>query len=748
MEKLKLDIQKFAEVTIGNATVGSSPNVHYYIYATVNESSRTVNSIKVDFVIRGKPGGNFVLVSDYLYGAMNINGVSTNGGVKANGILMHANSVTKGYYGINARNYANHTFDSWQNDTRYYPLNNVSVAVTGSQTSITNIKFVAYRVGSNTGGKGTISCNNLTIPAFKSSFNLNILYPNGSEPYSTGDAGSINFSADGGSSWSRVYNEPASTYACGTNFQFKEFQPGTGLVLNAVTINGAAQNVAAGSWSYTQPDAGSTIIFQTDWQQHYLDLNGRLDGTDMGGISPCATTSVTVDGTTTSNLTDYYQLVTYGKSYSIANPTVNDGYTCTGLVSGSSPQSGTMGEGNLNVRFNFTTKKPWNVALNFSSNTKNSITVSYSCQGVNITEYKLHIRKKGTSTYTDYVSSSSSSYTFSSLDLNTNYEIYITIKNAGGSTDSSVKTFSTILESVSIASGSISNLLPFSCTHNAGAVTMSPTRVKEYLFSNDNGSTWKQNIRNLFDISRWVAAGVTVNNSGTCSVTNSGITITTISGNTDTYTSTMHWTQTGTVSQELKGRASVYGFPVCGNTTYYLGFNVNNSSVATEGWVHWYDADFHAIEWRGTGSATSSTRRTQAFTSPSNAVYASLRFDNDSSAATVTFSNIYFGLNSNATYVAYSAESSPAYNWTGLSEETTYNFKNKVWSISTGLYAPSLSATGAAVQATTPADQAKISIKINGIWIKGKCWYKKNDSWVKAKKFYIKTNDTWKRNKN
>lgn len=585
MEKLKLDIQKFAEVTIGNATVGSSPNVHYYIYATVNESSRTVNSIKVDFVIRGKPGGNFALISDYLYGAMNINGVSTNGGVKADGILMHANSVAKGYYGINARNYATHTIDPWQNDTRYYPLNNVSVAVTGSQTSITNIKFVAYRVGSNTGGKGTIDCSNLTIPAFKSSFNLNILYPNGSEPYSTGDAGSINFSADGGSSWNRVYNEPASTYACGTNFQFKEFQPGTGLVLDAVTINGSAQNVSAGNWSYTQPDAGSTIVFQTAWQQHYLDLNGRLDGVDMGGISPCGTTSVTVDGTTTSNLTDYYQLVTYGKTYSIATPTVNNGYTCTGLVSGSSAQSGTMGTSNLNVRFNFTTNKPSSLSITRTSSTTTSISVSLSATGLNISNYTLYYRKSQVGSYTPIDLGTTKTTTVSNLEVDTDYQFYFTVTNPGGTTTSGTVTYSTTLNNPTITAPIVSNLLPFSCTITATG-SVSPSRTLNYRFSKDNGSTW---------------------------------------------------------------------------TSY---------------------------------------------------------------------------------------QTSNSYNWTGLLEETTYNMKVQVKAIHVGTNASDTTATSSTISITTPADQAKISIKINGTWKKGKCWYKKNGTWVKAKKFYIKTNNTWKRNKN
>lgn len=74
---------------------------------------------------------------------------------------------------------------------------------------------------------------------------------------------------------------------------------------------------------------------------------------------------------------------------------------------------------------------------------------------------------------------------------------------------------------------------------------------------------------------------------------------------------------------------------------------------------------------------------------------------------------------------------------TGLEEETTYLLN--------------VSATNAAgtnysstVEVTTPADQAKIRIKQEGEWKKGKTYYKKDGAWVKAKKIYIKVDGQWK----
>ena len=581
MEKLKLDIQMFS-TQIGSASKGSSPSVTYTVYATVGE--RTANNVQVTFEVKGHADSSFAIVSNKLWASIKI------GGTRIGTHVIHANSVYSSVFQINSKGYKNQAFSDWVNDTRWVSFPNVNVSVTDSQTSITGISFESYRDTSGSsykGGVGTFDCSNLTIPAYASSFNLNILDPDGTEPYSTGDAGTINFSADGGTTWSRVYNEPTNSYYCGTVFKFKEFQAGTGRELDYVTIDGTRQTSGLTEWTKTQNAAGTVVVFQTKWQQHYLDLNGRLDGVDMGGISPCGTTSVTVDGTTTPNLSDYYQLVTYGKTYSIANPTVATGYTCTGLVSGSSAQSGTMGTSNLNVRFNFTTNKPSELSITRTSSTTTSISGTVSATGLNISDYTIYYKKSSASSYSHVSLGTSTSWSLTNLDVDTDYNIYLSVTNPGGTTttSSSPKTFSTTLNNPTIGTPTVTNILPFSCTVSAsGSVT--PSRTLNYRFSKDNGSTW-------------------------------------------------------------------------------TAYQVSNT-----------------------------------------------------------------------------------YNWTGLSEETSYTMKVQVKAIHTGTNASDTTATSGGVSITTPADQAKISIKINGTWKKGKCWYKKNDTWVKAKKFYIKTNDTWKRNKN
>ena len=112
----------------------------------------------------------------------------------------------------------------------------------------------------------------------------------------------------------------------------------------------------SGSLSGTITGPGTTgvrIIFDT-LPLYYLDLNGRLDGTDSGNISGYGTCNIKVNGTTvSSNATDYYQQHYQGSTYQITC-TANSGYKYNGVVSGS--LSGTInGPGTTSVRVSFST---------------------------------------------------------------------------------------------------------------------------------------------------------------------------------------------------------------------------------------------------------------------------------------------------------------------------------------------------------------------------------------------------------
>lgn len=89
-----------------------------------------------------------------------------------------------------------------------------------------------------------------------------------------------------------------------------------------------------------------------------------------------------------------------------------------------------------------------------------------------------------------------------------------------------------------------------------------------------------------------------------------------------------------------------------------------------------------------------------------------------------------------------SYQDSGVYNWTGLSEETTYTMRVRVKAIHTSVNAVDTTATQS-ITVITPADQAKVRIYKNKTWKKGKLWFKKGGTWKKAKKVYIKKGGQW-----
>lgn len=92
-------------------------------------------------------------------------------------------------------------------------------------------------------------------------------------------------------------------------------------------------------------------------------------------------------------------------------------------------------------------------------------------------------------------------------------------------------------------------------------------------------------------------------------------------------------------------------------------------------------------------------------------------------------------------------QGSNIYSWNDLEEETKYNIFVKVKAVHIGINSSDTFAEDN-ITITTPADQAKIRIKQNGQWIKGKTYYKKDGQWIKAKKIYIKVDGQWKINNN
>lgn len=115
-----------------------------------------------------------------------------------------------------------------------------------------------------------------------------------------------------------------------------------------------------------------------------------------------------------------------------------------------------------------------------------------------------------------------------------------------------------------------------------------------------------------------------------------------------------------------------------------------------------------------------------------------------SSNASNTNSYEYSLCDANRAVLQTYTSTATTYNFTGLSEETTYYIRCRVRSSDSSVWSDYSYSSAFA----TTADQAKGYIKINGTWNLGKVYIKIDGNWVKAKKAYLKYNNNWNISKN
>lgn len=160
--------------------------------------------------------------------------------------------------------------------------------------------------GSSWGGSVNGS-SSVTIPQQNASFNLNILNPDGSEPFQTGEAGTVEQSINGGG-YTRVYNEGANSYPLGTTFNYRNFTPGAHRELSSVT--GISPSNTTGPWSLTLSSSGASVNFKTAWK-NYTFRTYKGEGT-----------------TEISTITQQYNT-----TYNVPHPTPPTGYLFAGFYS-------------------------------------------------------------------------------------------------------------------------------------------------------------------------------------------------------------------------------------------------------------------------------------------------------------------------------------------------------------------------------------------------------------------------------
>lgn len=201
----------------------------------------------------------------------------------------------------------NNTFT--KNAATYYASNNGTGSnllgtLSISPNSATTITQTCS--GSSWGGSVNGS-SSVTIPQQNASFNLNILNPDGSEPYQTGEAGTVEQSINGGS-YTRVYNEGADSYPLGTTFNYRNFTPGAHRELSSVT--GISPSNTTGPWSLALSSSGASVNFKTAWK-NYTFRTYKGEGT-----------------TEISTITQQYNT-----TYNVPHPTPPTGYLFAGFYS-------------------------------------------------------------------------------------------------------------------------------------------------------------------------------------------------------------------------------------------------------------------------------------------------------------------------------------------------------------------------------------------------------------------------------
>lgn len=147
---------------------------------------------------------------------------------------------------------------------------------------------------------------------------------------------------------------------------------GSGWYVDSGWINagwyGIGSSISIGMWAGYTGGSGTNYNSHSDGSYTvpgaYFDVNGQLDGEQVGNISGYGTFDVLINGSTVSSgVTDFYQQFTPVTTYQVTNIKASPGRTYQGVASGS--LSGTINSGA-------------SVVLKFTTNT---YTISYDANG-------------------------------------------------------------------------------------------------------------------------------------------------------------------------------------------------------------------------------------------------------------------------------------------------------------------------------------------------------------------------------
>lgn len=689
------------------------------------------------------------------------------------------------------------------------------VGTTGSGSKTVSVGF-----GWNgwTATQGNTASVSFSYSAVSYSYNMNILNPDGSEPWTTGEAGTIYMDGYG-----RIYDQPYSSYTAGSTITYRDFIPGTGRYLSSVS--GMSPNNTTGPWTVTI-NGNTTATFQTSWQTYTisyapnggsstpgsqtktygqaLTLQGAIGRNNSTGNG--YTTSFSGNGGTYSGnpitATDTYTYTFAGWKSSASGTTYGAGgtfnennaatmtaqwnsYTSPGSItlpaaSTVSRQYYTFGGWNTNssgtgTNYNagssytpsangtlyakWTLNAPASASISAASNrTKMNVTVS--SEAAEITNYTVYYRVNGSgAAYTSLSLGTATTGTITGLQPNTTYQVYVKATNAAGNVDSSAITSKTQPLTPVVSAPTVVTPHPFTPTLQIPAVGDTNAGITNYTLywcANPNINTYDMALKVTSDGALWARIFYHNVDEGT-------VMFDSVSEALNTQT-TNKYSRLYLINDDttFKGQDNKYEFMLCypNNTAEYNRWKQSNApqnvytGTGQGSTVPGYEAvhiDWSGNSWGGlerNDSSTSSITYTYidgsvgfgnwwyaiapiqpyevGMPGPQYSVWSCVELW--VRVGTVTASSQSFG-------------SSSSGNAVNLSEETEYLF----WGQATNAGGTT---SGPGLIYTTPADQAKIYRHNNGVWERGKAYYKVNGEWVKAKKIYIKVNGEWKINSN
>ena len=367
-------------------------------------------------------------------------------------------------------------------DTWYNASQSMSWNVNPTDTSV----YVTLGFGWNGSTSSEGNWLGVTVPFSVASYWNDI---NAYQPGSSAQSGLIfDLTTSDGGVWYNLTNEPSDfTKAYGTTATISNIRPNiTGAHYSSNNVTGTA----ASSFSWTFNTANWACEMYSAWNTYTIAYNANV-----GSGSPSSQTKTYVTNITLSSTIPTRQYYTF-LGWSTSSSATTASYTAGSVLSSDLTTSNGV---TVTLYAVWKPNSPSDLALSRTNSTINSISLSASASGVTMTNYTIYYKISSDTAYSSLNLGTSSTGTITNLSSDTDYSIYFTVTNAGGTTTSSTYTFSTLLNEPTITTPVVSNLLPFTCTISAtGSIT--PSRALTYSFSKDGGNTWTAyQSSNLYD---------------------------------------------------------------------------------------------------------------------------------------------------------------------------------------------------------------------------------------------------------